>query len=159
MRVELLDKDQKHTENAGLHPWSLENGSESTLLLFNHYPTAEQFDVSIAAGHVAWQKSYTLRAFETLALSLRQLQLEQTKSDNGKVLPRTAESGQISWFNTKGPQGTGRILISNRDIQMARSFSCGSYFELCGTSISPGSPAPIAVGGSISFTANDSFCW
>lgn len=32
LRVEQLDKDEKHPENAGLHPWSLEQGSESTLL-------------------------------------------------------------------------------------------------------------------------------
>jgi hypothetical protein len=34
--VELLAKDEEDPENGGNHPWNLERGTESTLLLFNH---------------------------------------------------------------------------------------------------------------------------
>src|SRR5206468_2821147 len=34
--VELLGKDANQPENAGAHPWSVAQGIESTLLLFNH---------------------------------------------------------------------------------------------------------------------------
>lgn len=116
--------------------------------------------MQVATGGTTWHKTYTLQAFETFALSLRQLQLEQVKDDDGKVLSRDVDSGQISWSNTAGPKGTGRILISNRGLQMARSFSCASYYNLCGVSISPSSTQTIATNGGIGFsTSNLNYCW
>jgi hypothetical protein len=160
LRVELLGKDKEHLENAGLHPWSTELGSESTLLLFNPSAKANSFDIAISAGKVNWRKTYVLQPFETAALQLRQLQLQQVKDDDDHVLPIDANSGQIDWSNSAGPRGTGRLLVSNRGLQMARSFSCASYFNLCGVSISPSSPQNISVNSSISFnTSNVAFCW
>jgi len=56
------------------------------------------------------------------------------KDDKGKTLPKTAVSGQISWWTVEtasGP-GTGRLLQSNRASGEARSFACGCPYRLCG---------------------------
>lgn len=160
LRTQLLDKDEKQFENAGLHPWSLEQGSDSTLLLFNHSAETNEFNVRVAAGTTMWQRTYKLKSFQTMALSLRQLQLERVKDDKGQAMPLEIGSGQIDWMSMSGPNGTGRILISNAGIKMARSFSCGSYEDLCGVSISPTSNQTLVVPGSgVQFLANTTFCW
>jgi len=159
LRIEQLDKDLKHMENAGLHPWSLEEGADSTLLLFNPYDLPNTFDVHISTGSSLWYKAYELRPFETMAIDLRQLQLEQTKDDRGITIPRFTEAGQVDWSNMSGPKGTGRMMISNHSRGMARSFSCASYFEVCGVSINPGGAQTIALNGSVSFSDSVTVCW
>lgn len=159
LRVEQLDKDEGHLENAGLHPWSLEQGAESTLLLFNPYSLSNKFDVRISSDTTTWDTTYTLGPFETLVLSLRDLQLNQTEDDHQHTLSRTVMSGQVDWSNTTGPRGTGRLLLSNREIQLARSFSCSSYYNLCFVGIIPDSTEIINNGSSISFNDNLRYCW
>jgi hypothetical protein len=134
--VELEAKDEQG-ENGGSHPWSLENGIDSTLLLFNHSKDSQIFNVQIGAGPVLWQKAYTFPAMETAALSLRDLIKEQVKDDKGRTLPLDVESGQLSWNTIDSGTGKGRILQSNRDLNMARNFSCGVFRVVCGASFSP----------------------
>ena len=124
--VELLGKDEKDPQNAGHHPWSLQNAADARLLLFNH--TAGAQDVFVSQGYAGgrWHKKYTLQTMETLSLSIRALIEEQTPDDEGHKLPTSLSEGAVQWRATRSSI-TGRLFQSNATSTMARSFSCGAY--------------------------------
>lgn len=127
IEAELLAKDEKDPMNSGEHPWSLDQGMESTLLLFNHSLTSEGFEVVIDGGGVIWQKVYRLQPLQTTSIQLQDLIDNQVKDDKGKAIPRGTLDGVVNWF-TSGPGiGKGRLLISSQIAVMARSFSCYEY--------------------------------
>jgi len=130
--VELQAKDQSEMANAGNHPWSIEGNTESTLLLFNHSTTPQNFDVSIFAGSVTWQRTWKLAPLETTAVSLRDLIQNETKDNSGNVLPKSVTSGELNWMDVNPTYGSGRLLQSDRATAMARNFSCGYSGLLCG---------------------------
>jgi len=139
-QVEIVGKDENDLNNTGNHPWSLEDGTESTLLLFNHTTKPQSFNVAISGNGVRWQSTYHLIPMQTEAISIRDLIEHQVKDENGKTLPRSAQSGQLSWFTGAPGQGKGRILQSNRTAAMARNFSCGAPGGLCSASFHPTTP-------------------
>lgn len=154
--VELLGKDEKDPQNGGKHPWSVEQGADSTLLLFNHGSATEDFAVVIAAGDVVWQKAYTLASKQTEAIDIRQLIRDQVKDTSGQKLPKNVQSGQVTWYGAG--TGKGRLMISNPDAAMAHSFSCGAKLILCGVSFTAGSTT-IPQGSTVPFgSASTQMC-
>ena len=129
--VELVAKDEMDPLNGGNHPWSLENGVESSLLLFNHGPDAEVFNVVISDGSTVWSRGYYIGPMQTEMINLRSLIDDQVPDNEGKALSRQATNGEITWWTLHKGVGKGRLLESNRDLGMARSFSCGTYVQLC----------------------------
>lgn len=67
---------------------------------------------------------------QTKAIGIRGLLEGKVKDDNGRILPPNNLSGQLAWFSPVN--GKGRILESNRRLAMARSFSCGLHYIVCG---------------------------
>ena len=134
--VELQAKDEGDVENAGGHPWTIDQNIESTLLLFNHSPTAQVFTVRVTGGDVDWQREYRLASMQTKAISIRDLVEQQVKDDTGKVLPKGTVTGETSWLVTDFKKASGRLVQSDRSTGMARNFSCGYSGLLCGSSIS-----------------------
>jgi hypothetical protein len=132
--VESLGKDEMSQENGGSHPWSIERGTESTLLLFNPSGDPQQFTMAVQAGNLLWQKVYQLAPMQTEAISIRSLIQDRIKDDKGNRLPEDILSGEVGWFAPGPGKGKGRILQSNRDLAMARDFSCGNSYVLCGSS-------------------------
>lgn len=132
--VELQAKDELDDHNAGEHPWSLEQGTESTLLLFNHGDKPQFFNVSLG-GSDTWQKAYKLAPMQTIAIAIRELINNQTRDDKGRVLPKTLQSGELNWEAPDATRSSGRLLQSNRSTGMARNFSCGYSDLLCGASL------------------------
>jgi hypothetical protein len=130
--VELQAKDASDMDNAGNHPWSIAQSTESTLLLFNHSGTAQNFDVSIFSHGATWQKTYKLAPMQTKAVSIRELIENRVKDDSGNVLPKDAQSGEINWMDAVTGKGSGRMLESDKSAAMARNFSCGWSGLLCG---------------------------
>jgi hypothetical protein len=130
--IELMGKDQSDLQNGGDHPWSLQNGLESTLLLFNHSKDRQLFNVVISGEGKTWTKAYTLQANETSQIGIREVIQSQTADDDGNRLPKTLESGEVNWFTLDAATGKGRLLVSDRSLGIARSFSCGTYNNLCG---------------------------
>jgi len=130
--VGILGKDEREMNNGGNHPWSIEHGNDSTILLFNHCAKPQPFYLLISGNSVQWQKTYALAPMQTEAISVRQLIEDQTKDDNGKVLPKNVQSGQVGWWNQDMGLGKGRLLLSNRENGMARNFSCSTLRGLCG---------------------------
>ena len=125
--VEMLGKDQLDRENVGTQPWSIEDGTESTLLLFNHSNAPQTFHVLISGGTSIWQKDYELQSMETEGINIGDLIANKTKDDSGKTIPADATSGEVTWVIGLHGVGRGRILQSNATTGMARSFSCGGY--------------------------------
>lgn len=132
--VELQAKDEADMQNAGAHPWSIEDNTESTLLLFNHSKTTQVFTATVSAGGIDWQKEYKLASLQTKAISIRELVEEQIKDDKGQRLPQNSKTGETSWLVTDFAKGSGRLLQSDRSLAMARNFSCGYSGLLCASS-------------------------
>ncbi len=93
--VELLGKDLKDPQNGGNHPWSIENGTDSTLLLFNTSSAPQYFNVEIAAGSTVWRKAYQLQPMQTKAISIHDLVKQKVKDDKGILLPNDIWTGRI----------------------------------------------------------------
>jgi hypothetical protein len=144
--VESLGKDEMDPNNGGAHPWSLEEETESTLLLFNPSTAPQKFTVLIHSGPSLWQRVYVLEPTQTEAISFRGLIQDEVKDDKGRILPKDAQSGEVDWFSPVS--GKGRLLQSNPHLQMARSFSCGYGWVLCGT-------VNNTIGGTISVGASN----
>jgi hypothetical protein len=125
--VEMLGKDQLDRENVGTQPWSIEDGTESTILLFNHSGVPQTFHVLISGSASLWQKDYELQSMQTVGINIGSLIANKTKDDSGKIIPADATSGEVTWVIGPHGVGRGRILQSNATTGMARSFSCGGY--------------------------------
>jgi hypothetical protein len=124
--VEVLAKDAQSGYDGGGHPWSIADGNESTLILFNDSTDAQRFNVAIGYGSgKAWRKQYTLAPMQTFSLGIRELIEGRKEDDHGNVLPSTLTEGDVLW-NTRVNAGQGRLLESNPATAMARNFSC--YF-------------------------------
>jgi hypothetical protein len=124
--VEFLGKDDKDPRNGGHHPWSLHDGSDATLLLFNRGSDTENVQVRVGFPTGVWEKDYSIESFVTLAISIHDLVQQQMLDDQGRTLPSNVGEGAISW-STERSNITGRLLQSNVATAMARSFSCGLY--------------------------------
>ena len=143
--VELLGKDQEDPPNAGQHPWSDRDGSEATLLLFDHSDSGQSVRVSIGYSGGIWQKTYQIQSMATLAISVRALVEQEIPDDGGHLLPSGLDEGAIVWKATRGTIA-GRLLQSDAATAMARSFSCYLYYYIGGpVTISNGNPT-ITVG-------------
>jgi hypothetical protein len=143
--VEQIGKDQQTLYNGGGHPWDLSGGQDAVLLLFNHSAAAKYFNVKVGSGGVLWQQPQLLAPMETRAISIRDLIAGQVKDQDGKVLPRSLEQGEIGWFNVHPGEGKGRLMqidpasqtVAANSRAVARNFSCSYAFVLCGGSINP----------------------
>lgn len=128
--VELLGKDAESGYNGGGHPWSIANGNDSTLILFNESPDSRKFNVAIGYGNgKAWQKQYRLTSMQTLAIGIRELIEGHVKDDRSNEMPATLTQGDVTW-NSGVNAGQGRLLESNSATAMARSFSCYYWYFL-----------------------------
>ena len=138
--VELPAKDEHQMEDAGAHPWSIEGGALSTMFLFNHSPEPQYFNVRIADDQAIWLNSYKLNSMETRAISINDVIARQEKDEKGRVLPKNLVRGQAGWVSPGSTEVSGRILLSDPLLALARNFSCGSCDFLCGTNtLSPDS--------------------
>lgn len=129
--IELPAKDEQDMNNSGAHPWSLQGGNESTLLLFNHGDNANYVNVVISAGSATWEKAFKLAPMQNMALSIRSVIQSGMKGDKGETLPADTAVGMVEWFPGHSGGVAGRMLVSNRALEMARSFSCNYYEYLC----------------------------
>ena len=142
--MEQIGRDQQTLYNGGGHPWDLSGGQDAVLLLFNHSAIAKYFDVKIGNGGVLWQQPYLLAPMETRAISIRDLIAGQIKDQDGKLLPKGLELGEIGWFNVHPAEGKGRLMQIDpasqtvaANTRVARNFSCSYVYVLCGGSINP----------------------
>ena len=136
-RVEMLAKDAADFHNGGNHPWSIENGNTSTLLLFN--PTAQQqeFQVRVSGGGATWLDLVYLAPYKTKAVSINDLVAKQTSDHDHPLLPKSLRNGNDEWSTRMPANGLGRLLVSNPNTGLSRSFSCGETAAMCLASLGP----------------------
>jgi hypothetical protein len=73
-----LAKDAKDDNNGGDHPWSIENGNLSILLLFNTTAADQEFQVRISGKGASWISLYDLKPYETKTISINEIVQNQT---------------------------------------------------------------------------------
>lgn len=130
--VEMQAKDNDSIQNGGGHPWTIEPGTDSTLLLFNHSTDGpKRFNVLVNSGKQLWQNHYMLAPMETKAISIRSIVEKEIADENGKKLEKTTISGQVGWWTRLPKWGKGRLMVSSPQNGMARSYSCGNCAALC----------------------------
>lgn len=133
--VELLAKNALDLNNSGVHPWSVDQDTESHIVLFNHTAEAKKAGVFISSqANLLWQHEFMLTPFETREISINDLQRHRTKNDGGKLLPDVAKDGVVTWMTPNSGDVTGRLMVTNRNTSMARNFSCGNYAGACSLS-------------------------
>lgn len=130
--VELQAKDNDSIQNGGGHPWTIEPGTDSTLLLFNHSTDGpKRFNVLINSGKQLWQNHYMLAPMETRAISIRNIVEKETPDEKGKKLAKATLSGQVGWWTRLPKWGKGRLMVSSPRDGLARSYSCGNCAAQC----------------------------
>jgi hypothetical protein len=144
--MEYQPKDIRQKENSGLHPWSLANGQQSTLFLFNHDAKKQFFNVGIYSGGSAWERAYELGPSETKALDIWQL-VSQAQDDQGRKLPKNVVTGELQWSTPQRYKGIGRLLVTDKQTSLARNFSCGQCVNVCDARISPNNSITIILDG------------
>jgi hypothetical protein len=133
--IELLGKDQKDENNGGIHPWSVEDDSESHLLLFNYSAKPRVFGVGISNGAIVWDKKYTLAPYETREISFNELIRDKVQDGNGQILRADLQRGAVNWMVPDSGEGTGRLMVTSHSRALARNFSCGSFIVVCGSQV------------------------
>jgi hypothetical protein len=145
--VEVLAKDEMVFENGGGHPWSLQDGTDSTILLFNHSNNALSIHVLLSTGgSILWNKTYALQSMETRQISIRDLIQNNVPDDSERTIPAGSASGIVDWFSFQRGVTKGRILQSDATTGMARNFSCGEYADVAGAVWSPSGTTDLIVG-------------
>ncbi len=152
-RVEQLAKDGREYHNGGNHPWSVENGSTSTLLLFNPTAQKQEFQVRVSGGGATWISLLYLAPYETQALSINDLIAKQTPDYTHHALPRSLRRGEVQWSTRMPADGFGRVLVSNPAIGLSRSFSCPDTLVLCAVEFSPNVDGDIVDGDTATFSS------
>ena len=140
--ISLAGRDQQREENGGAGEWSLANGDSSTLLLFNSSNAPGTFSVHVGAKGMMnglWAKSYQLAAMETKSIDLRDLIANGETDVKGNRIPSNATEGEIAWFTPEIAAGTGRLMVSNPAMSMARNVDIEIYIVMCGLGVDPGS--------------------
>ncbi|MGH7867419.1 MAG: hypothetical protein ACREP9_07240, partial [Candidatus Dormibacteraceae bacterium] len=148
--VELQGKDAASPQNGGGHPWDIRGGAKSTLFLFSHSSgEVKKIDVQISSGSELWWKTYKLSPMETKAVNINDIVAQGIPDDRGHRLPKDTLRGQIAWLAGFPKWAKGRLMISQGERGLARSFSCGTCTTDCDhPSMSPHSSVTLAVGSS-----------
>ncbi len=134
--VEMLDKDERGAFNAGGHPWDVEPGVTSTLLLFNGDSTPQKVNLRFGTASGPWMRRFTLEPMETRAININELVGREEKDDSGLALPSSALSGELGW-QSDSTWVSGRLLQTSASLGMARSFSCSQWVYACAFTLSP----------------------
>lgn len=102
------------------------------MLWFNHSTDGpKKFEVLIGNGKQLWVNTYTLAPMETKAISINEIVEKQIPDSKGTVLSKDILSGQMGWWTHRAKWGKGRLMVSQPQSGLARSFSCGNCAGLC----------------------------
>lgn len=146
-----LPKFRDHANNGGGHPWILERGVSSSLLLFNATTKSEIVNLNLGTDGVVWHDTVTMNPYESRTISLSDLIASANESDADKkhADPKiTARYGEISWFTPGQTDVFGRVLIARQQNggRALESYSCGYNIVMCGSYLAGAATATFAVG-------------
>lgn len=134
--VPLLWKDQAQVFNGGQHPWRIDGGFTSTVLLFNpDQHEANSIRVFIYSENKTWTKDFSLPPLATVPVRLNDIITKQEKDEKGKTLPPTSASGLVLWFTLRNPKIFGQLVQTDRISGVVRPFACFTQVVVCGGTI------------------------
>jgi hypothetical protein len=135
--VTLPWKDRSHTAGGGQHPWRIDGGFSSTLMLYNPDPeTANSVKVMAYAGTKAWTKNVSILPQATIGIRLNDIIEKQEPDDKGTMLPSDATAGMVTWFTLTNPRIFGQLVQADALGHAVRPFACAQYYQVCGAQIS-----------------------
>jgi hypothetical protein len=85
-QVELLAKDGLDINNSGIHPWSIDDETESHLILFNHSNSPKKVGFTITSGTRQWRHEFMLAGMETREINFNEIEKQKTPDDFGRIL-------------------------------------------------------------------------
>ncbi len=140
-----LPKFLHHANNGGGHPWSVEPGTSSTIVIFNASAKEQTLNFNLGADGIVWKKTVMLQANQTLSMDVQGIIAkanEQSSSkSNSETKPQkiTALTGEISWFTPNQADVFGRVLLTREQAgrRALESYSCGNNIVLCSTGVYP----------------------
>jgi hypothetical protein len=134
--VTLPWKDRSERANGGQHPWRIDGGFSSTLLLFNpDQSTANSITVSVYADNKAWTKLVPVPPQATVAIRLNDIVDKQEPDDKGGMLPPGSTHGIVGWFTLANPRVFGQLIQADVLSHVVRPFACAQYTNVCGADV------------------------
>lgn len=131
-QVELLAKQTREMNNAGVHPWTVQGDNKSHIVLFNYSKDEAKVGIFISSGtKIVWASEIFIAPQETREISINDLQREQIPDDQGRRIPLSLKNGVADWRTPFSGKVTGRLMVTSHDGAMARNYSCGTYYGVC----------------------------
>jgi hypothetical protein len=131
LRVLFAGKDGKDDRNSGLHPWTLQDGADDDLYLYNETETDQPVHLKINNRQALWRKTLVLHPHETRKISLRDLANGAALDDYETPFAYGAGAGEISWYNPTSSV-RGRLEHKDEGRHLVTSFQCAAYAVFCG---------------------------
>lgn len=129
-------KDRNQADNGGQHPWRVDGGFASTLLLFNpDTQLSNSVRLSVYTdGGAPWTKLVTIAPMATVPVRLSDIINRQQPDDTGKTLPPGSTRGLVTWFTLAKPRIFGGLLQTDALSRIVRPYACGTTIALCDVS-------------------------
>lgn len=123
--VPVKDASDMAHMSGSTYPWNLEDGNRTVLHIKNSTSKTVWAEVQIRfAGGAYNPDRVQLEPFQTVPIDIEKLRASKKKDVAGKVFPKNATSGQISWIEETPKSIIGRAEEVNVAAATARSFSC-----------------------------------
>jgi len=136
LAIPLPWKDQAQVFNGGQHPWRIDGGFSSTVLLFNpDQHAANSITLSIYSDNKAWTKPFSVPPLATVPVRLDDIIAKQQPDDKGKTLSRTSTRGLVTWFTLVNTKIFGQLVQADTVNGVVRPFACASGTAVCGATI------------------------
>lgn len=133
-----LPKFLHHANNGGGHPWSVEPGTSSTIVIFNASDKAQLLNFNLGSDGIAWKKTVTIQPNETLSMDVKEIIQQANEAFPKPNKQITSLTGEISWFTPDQADVFGRVLIAREQDpgrSALESYSCGYNIVLCSMSM------------------------
>jgi len=156
-QIVFAGKSAKDDRNAGMHPWSLENGAQDELYLYNQGEEPQTVFLKISNRVSLWNKKLTLAPHETRRMSLRQLAEGKEADDSKNSFAPGLGKGEISWYTAGFGKVRGRLQHRAGQDRFVSSFQCAGYVVFCGIDPISG-PSTVLVGQSATYSSYSYSC-
>ena len=136
LAIPLPWKDQAQVFNGGQHPWRIDGGFSSTVLLFNpDQHAANSITLSIYSDNKAWTKLFSVPPLATVPVRLDDIIAKRQPDDKGKTLSSTSTRGLVTWFTLAKPKVFGQLVQADPVNGVVRPFACASGTAVCGATV------------------------
>jgi len=129
-------KDRAERANGGQHPWRIDGGFSSTIVLFNPDQTASNsIALSVYADNKTWTKLVPVPPQSTVIIRLDDIINKQEPDDKGRTLSHESTHGIVGWFTLTNPRIFGHVVQVNALNHVVRPFACAQYTDICGADV------------------------